>query len=237
MRSLKILIIILVCLSSCKPKDTCPEYGIKVVPDKKHYFPWDPVKLRVFYSERATYTWNYDNKSIETKESEITIPNATMASNLSCFAKIGKCVQSLDVDISVNTNPVPSCPLDENSITIDNIKLNISGVTYDKKYAAFYGRLTGVGASVNDSIKVFLSDQFEAKDSVGVFTVKTPVTSGYAYMEVRYGNLVFNTDQYYVIVYRRTKSGGSVECCGLSLMNSNLPSVLGSVKFKYEANF
>ena len=238
MKSISYLLLAVLFLSSCARKDHCPDNTLTVIPNKLKYFPWDPVKLKAFYSERATYTWTYEDKVYITKEDEFIIPRADKANYISCKAKVDNCKYGPEFYMYINVDHiiVPSCTLEENTFLIDNKKFTIAAISYNKTSRMFYGKLTGQGATVNDEIRIILPDYFEEKDSLGAFTVKNPWSSSYATLEVKYGNLLFKNYQDCIIGYRRTNNGGSVECCTVNLSNSSLPNYL-SVKFKFKATF
>ena len=83
-----------------------------------------------------------------------------------------------------------------------------------------------------------MPDVFDALDSINGFYVASPRSNSYAYVEMQYGNLIYTgLTINFIIAYKRTGNKATIECCDLSLENSNLPLPLTKVKFSLEYYF
>jgi hypothetical protein len=224
---------------ACRPKDNCMEYEPQIVPDKITYYrQWEKVKLRVMYSERASYRWIINNQIVATNQSELILYPPFNFSNdeIDCEATIGDCIKIAHYQIPIDYIAIPSCLLSKNIININNDTLRMTDGAYDKASATFHARIRGVGASAFDSITIIMPSTFNDQDSINVFSI-SPIKHYNAYVEMLSGNSVFvPVSTQYQLVYKRRQNGATIECCVVDLITPNYPYSIHT-KFSFDIIF
>lgn len=243
MKNILQLILLLVLFQSClRKRNDCIELYPKIISNKAQYNQFDKVKLKVLYSERASYKWFFGDLPIADNTSEITLTTSVaQGRTIYCEATIGNCIQKADFNIFYNPITVPSCSLLQNSITIDSKQMQIGDMVFNPVNKTFRGKIKGPGATINDSIKIDLVSINNFNDSISLYNIFDPITfaqsTDNAKLTLIYGNLTFKYSSVGKLVYRKTSSGGNLSCCTVYQSAISIPSLIINAKFSFDFTF
>ncbi len=244
MKNILHLLLLLILFQSClRKKNDCIDISPIIISNKLQYNQFDKIKLKILYSERASYKWFLGVEPIGTNSSEITIAASKflLGREINCESTIGNCVENTGIYLKVSPITVPSCTIQKNSITIDGKQMQISNMVFNSINNTINGKIKGPGASINDSIKIELFSNANLNDSISVYNIVnqnnyTKLVDN-AKLNLVYGNLNFGSFNTGILVYRKTATGGSFSCCAMEQTAISIPSIKYNVLFSFDFTF
>lgn len=243
MRKTIAVLFVFLLFASCLRKPQCLETYPVIINNKREYNQLDAIRLKVVYSERASYKWFINDFEIPGNGSELIAkkPYTNQSNRVRCEAKIGNCVKEAEAYFTIENVNVPSCNFPSNTITIDNKNFQLSNLTYDAKNLTFKGKIIGPGASINDNINIQISPDIDIYADKAIMETAQPSYWGnrdnQVLVTITYGNVAFWGFTYLNLLYEKVPTGGKITCCNAIMTASQNGSFTLPTSFSVLINF